>query len=138
MNKLFLFFSIKDPLELSKSNSVAFLYRCESSYVNCKRIFVELKWHATDEQNNALTPADNISATMPAAHSLIDSGKHIVRLLTSIKPYRISYSYPISLIVVSVNIGQCQLDLVTNFNQLISKWGNINHYSDAARATFLK
>ena len=93
MNQLFLFFSIKDPLELSKSNSVAFLYRCESSYVNCKRIFVELKWHATDEQNNALTPADNISATMPAAHSLIDSGKHIVRLLTTIKPYRISYLF---------------------------------------------
>ena len=72
-----LFPSKVDPLELSKSNSCAFLHKCDTTFVNTKRIFAEITWYATNEEGAALTSNNFISSSGPQPHQLIGKQSRI-------------------------------------------------------------
>ena len=62
-----------DPIELSKSSSVCFIWRCEHSFLNTRRLFVEINWFATDHEDAALKPENFVGAAAPNCHMMIDS-----------------------------------------------------------------
>ena len=86
-----------DPLELSKSNSAAFFWHDEQSFLNTKRIFAEIVYVCTDGDGEPLTPANGVSAVCPSNHAIVDQ--------------------------ISINIGECLLQETPKYNQILSKMG---------------
>ena len=130
-----------DPLELSKSNSVAFLWRCESSFLNTKRVFVEVKWYATNAANEALIPSNFVGGSIPSCHMLLDTcginiGEHIeTNGQTDSQTDR--QTDPARHLNFPPPIGECALDENSKFYPLLAKMGYLMYYSEAARRTFL-
>ena len=104
-------FFLVDPLEISKSNSAMFRFQDQNAHIDTRRIFLELTYWATDENDAALTPDQYIGGTNVAGHCIMDT--------------------------VSISIGETQLEDNPRFYPIISKLAYLQSYTEAAQKTFL-
>ena len=72
--KTFFFLYLVDPLELKKTGrSAAFYYRDSNAFLNTKRIFLEITWFASKDDDSALTTEDFVSCSNPPSQHLMES-----------------------------------------------------------------
>ena len=63
-----------DNMELvQNSKLVSFYFKDKNCFINTRRVFLQIKFICTDENDNALTQDDNVSANNVMSHSIIDS-----------------------------------------------------------------
>ena len=102
-----------DSQELIKSSkNVNFIFKDSVSFVNSRRIFLELKYHFQKGDGTAITRDDEVSCPNVVAHSLIDS--------------------------LTINLGSCDLFRDNGFYALLARYNFLTNYTKAARKTFLQ
>ena len=62
-----------DSTEISKSNSVVFQWEDNHAFLNTRRVFAEISFKATDQNDGPLTADNAVGISGPLPHSLIDS-----------------------------------------------------------------
>ena len=101
-----------DKLEISKSNSVEFIWKDENAYLNSSKCYLEIEFYATKEDGTtALTPTEAVSALNPTAHCLLDT--------------------------VQVNIGETVLEENIKMNQFLTKFMYLQQYTKTSQQSFL-